>query len=209
MARKALAKKQQVQQQYGGPAHQAWAARHPALAAEERRLRKEQHEIAALCPKTSASTPETRYRAGPVRDGAIARLYLSGALSADQLAWSIEIAMVHAQIIRDVTVRCISLETRVDNGGGGDRAFWEALGAVRREWAYGRWRDDLGEIAGAILAIIVDDCPITLIARQRGMHVRRMRKALSDALDAWPKTMRDACDWIDPAELAAAHTGLI
>lgn len=192
----------------------SWAGRHPARAAEERRLRLERRDLIERCPATSAATPETREHARRKRQGALARLYASGAIGIDQLGAALEIAAVVERIGCDVTVRTVSLETRVDQSMRGDAGFFEALGQVRREVAYGRWRDALPQIcAGApvamVLDIIVEDTGITVAARRYRMHVRRARKVLIDALDLWRPHMIAAVRDVDEATLLAAQAGLV
>lgn len=191
----------------------SWARRHPARAAEERRLRLERRDLIERCPATSAATPETREHARRKRQGALARLYASGAISIDQLGAALEIAAVVERIGCDVTVRTVSLETRVDQSMRGDASFFEALGQVRREVAYGNWRRTLPEICqgipvAAVLELIVEDVGVTIVAQQYRMHVRRARKMLSDALDAWPGHLWSAVREVDEATLLAAQAGL-
>jgi hypothetical protein len=83
-------------------------------------------------------TPETHERASRRNQGALARLYQSGAIDAEQLAAAVEIALVHERIGSDVAVKTASLETRVDVTRIGDGGFYERLGQVRREMAYTR-----------------------------------------------------------------------
>jgi hypothetical protein len=144
----------------------------------------------------------------------LARLYASGAISIEQLGSALEIASVAEKIGSEVTVRTVSLETRVDQSMRGDGGFFEALGQVRREVAYGNWRRALPGLLGglpiaAVLEMIVEDVGVTIVARRYRMHVRRARKLLSDALDSWPSHLWSAVREVDEATLLAAQSGLL
>lgn len=160
-------------------------------------------------PQTCAATPETRARAQAVCQGALARLHVAGTISIEQLGAAMEIADVAEQICAGIGVRTVSWETRVETSRAGDAAFWESLGRVRREMAYSRWRAALPQPAAPVLAMIIEDCGIHEAARRFGMHRRRARRLLLAALDLWQPLIRQACDEVDPASLAAAHAGLL
>ena len=108
----------------------------------------------------------------------------------------------------ELTIRTVSLETRVDGGGGRGGAFYEALGAVRAEMAYSAWRGRL-PCPGPVLAMIVGDCAISVAAVRYGMTARRARKLLIEALDAWPGCHAEARKRVDAGDLAAMHAGLM
>lgn len=186
--------------------HKAWAKRHPALAAAERALRKERAQITARFSHKNNGTPETHAHAN--RAGALARLHLTGAIDDDQLASSAEIARVAIRIGSDVAVRTARLEMRVGGTAHGS-AFWEALGAVRAEVAYTRWRTQLRGCAAPVLDMIVGDEGVTAVAKQYRMTVERAKAMLVEALDLWPDIHCEARKEIDPATLAAAQAGLL
>lgn len=196
-----------------------WARRHPERAAEERALRLEGRETRDRWKHKRQGTPETHQKASRKRQGALARLYASGAISIDQLGAALEIAAVAERIGSDVSVRTVSLETRIDQSRNGDGAFFEALGQVRREVAYGRWRAGLpvicadGKGGGVPIAValdmIVNDVGVTVAARNARIHVRRARKILTDALDAWGEHLWSAVRAVDEATLLAAQAGLL
>lgn len=152
-------------------------------------------------------TPETLLKARHVRQGAMARLFMNGHLSIDQLAWSAEIRSCVERIGRDVAIGTISLETRVDNGYAGFRAGEESLGRVRAEMAYTRWRGQLRRPA-PVLAMIVEDRACRAVARAFRMRDAAARTLLIDALDLWP----DCCGWardrVDEDDLVAARRRL-
>lgn len=185
-----------------------WARRHPTRAAEERDLRLARRQARDDFGHKVHGTVETHAKAARVRQGSIARLYASGAIDVHQLGAAAEIAAVGRTIGAELGMRTVSLETRVDGGGRAGGAFWEALGRVRAEWAYTRWRASLAR-PGPVLALVIDDAALGKVARTFAMRSATARGLLIAALDAWPDFARDARDAIDEADVLAAHAGLI
>lgn len=190
----------------------AWRRHHPLRARDERQFRLEaverQRSYARRDKMSDRGTPETLQKVRGVSQGAIARLVTAGHLSADQLGWACEIRTVAQKIGADVAIGTVSLETRVDGGRRGDGSFFEKLGAVRAEVAYGAWRKELGRDALAILAVVVQDEACRPVARKAGMRDATLQGRLSEALDAWPLHYRDARDAIDEDDLQATHAAL-
>lgn len=184
-----------------------WAQRHPALARDERAIRKQIAATEAEYGRKANGTPETHAHAARVSQGSLARLYTSGAIDAVQLAAAADIADVAERIGRDVTVRTASLETRISGGRVGDGGFFERLSQVRREIAYGRWRRALAS-PGPVLAMIVDDEALTIVAKRHGMHHRRAKALLLAALDLWGALIGEVAHEVDEAALARAHARL-
>lgn len=179
------------------------------IAAEQRALRKNRAQTLARWHHKNAGTAETHEAHRRQRPGAIARLHASGYLDDDELAYAQQIAAIVAKLAADVTVRTASLETRIDGSRHGD-AFFEALGAVWNEMTYSRWRAAIGPVAAKlVLDIIVRDVGIARAAARHGMHVRRARRMLTDALMLWAQMHRRVRDEVTPADLAAAHAGLL
>lgn len=185
----------------------AFAARHPDKAREERELRKANRAVRANFGHKVNGTPETHAKAR-VDDGALARLYRSGAIDAHQLADACEIRAIAQRIGADVAIGTVSLETRVDQSRRFDGTFYEKLGAVRAEVAYGRWRAWLHNPA-VVLAMIVDDVPYSQAARRFRMRAAKAKAMLISALDAWPDFQRDARDEIDERRLRAAEAAIL
>ena len=208
MAKRAVSEVDKQRQARREASARSFARRHPRRAAQERALKKANRAARKAYDHKIEGTPETHDKASRVRQGALARLFQSGALSADELAWSQEIAVVARRIVGDVRIGTVGLETRVDVSRDSDAAFFEALGQVRAEVAYSAWRAELAR-PGVVLAIIVEDIGIEAAARRYGMGRRRVRAMLLAALDAWPGHCRDARDAIEAADLAAAHAGLL
>jgi hypothetical protein len=185
-----------------------WASRHPGRAASERRARQHNRAVQKDFAHATFGTPETRFHASRTRQGALARMYVAGELSADELAASTEILAVHERIGRDVTCRTMSLETRVDISTNADARIFEKLGQVRAEVAYSTWRRSL-PCPGLVLAVIVQDIGISVVARHWRMRNARARQLLTSALDTWRRAQDDACRDIDADRLTAVHAGLI
>jgi hypothetical protein len=186
-----------------------WADRHPQRAAEETALRRERRTIRKDFGRSdvTAGTPETRYRASRTRQGSLARMFVAGDIDQHQLAAAADIARVAETLASDVRLRTISLETRVDGGSSRDAGFFEALGAVRREIAYTRWRRALPN-PGPVLAMIVDDLGVREARKRWRMSDARAKALLVAALDLWAETVARAVKEIDAADLLAAQAGL-
>jgi hypothetical protein len=188
-------------------AYDLWARRHPDRACDERGFANEADRVAAWRRHEAHGTAETQLKARRVQQGALARLYMNGHLSADQLAWAQEIRAIAERIGRDVAIGTISLETRVDNGFAGHRMAGESLGRVRAEVAYSRWRAGLGR-PQPVLAMIVEDRACRAVARAYRMRDAGARALLLEALDDWP----DCCGWardrVDAEDLVAVERRL-
>ncbi|HMO74555.1 MAG TPA: hypothetical protein PKD99_02365 [Sphingopyxis sp.] len=188
--------------------NQDYAARHPDRAREERGLRQAQAKLGPDWRHKREGTPETHARAARTVQGALARLFQSGAIDANELGWAAEIASVHAAIVRDVVPATVSLETRVDRSGRAGGAFFEALGRVRAEIAYSAWRAALPR-PGVVLAMITEDLGVSAAARRFGMRNARAKLLLIGALNRWPEEYDAARRAVDAADLAAAQAGLM
>lgn len=188
--------------------HKAWAERHRALAADERRLRQENRAAHREFGRTPDGTPETHAKAARTVQGALSRAYLAGHITIDQLGAACDIAQVHERIGADVAVRTISFETRVDRSPAHDGTFFERLAAVRAEVAYTAWRKAI-DAPALVLTIVAGDTGITVAARQFGMRDAKARRLLIAALDQWPQFIGQAIREVDEATLLAAQAGLL
>jgi hypothetical protein len=184
-----------------------WADRHPGLAAQERAMRSEIGEIEEWRKHEAHGTPETLIKAHYTSQGSLARMFMRGHLSIDQLAWADEIRRVAEIIARDVAIGSISFETRVDNGFNGHRMAEESLGRVRAEVAYSRWRRQLRRPA-PVLAMIIEDRAVRAVGRAFRMRDATARALLVDALDAWPDCYGWARDRVDENDLLAVQKRL-
>lgn len=207
MARKAKVRAKQAETRRQS-IHRRWAEQHPELARQERALRLEQMHLVPDWGHKRGGTPETLEKASRVRQGALARLFMSGALSADQLAWAAEIRTVADRIGRDVTIGTMSMETRVDQSRSGSGAFFERLGAVRAEVAYTSWRRSLAAPA-PVLSMIVEDVACSTVAKRFRRDKRTIQRILIDAIDAWPGHYDDARNRVDEATLLAAQAAIL
>ena len=181
--------------------------RHPERAREERKLRRHNAKLPDRFGHRREGTLQTLDKASRVQQGALARMFVSGHLSADQLAFAAEIKVIAERIGRDVAIGTVSLETRVDCGGSGRGTCEESLGRVRREVAYSHWRADLDR-PEAVLAMIVDDIAVRPAAQRFRMRDAKIRKLLTGALDAWPNYCREARARVDALDLAIAQARL-
>lgn len=188
--------------------HRAWAARHPARAAEERRLRQQHRAAQRSFARTPDGTAETHAKAARTRQGALVRAYEAGHITLDELGWACEIAEVHERIGRDVAVRTMSMETRIDGGRSGDGHFFEALRAVRAEAAYTAWRATV-PAPGLVMGIVCEDLGITVAARRWRMRNTRARQLLCQGLQLWPRCIGEAVRNIDEATLLAAQAAIL
>lgn len=188
--------------------HAVWAKRHPALAAEERALRKASAQAVERYGHKAGGTAQTFAHVNRPREGAIARLYRTGAIDQFELAAAEEILAVYERIAADVTVSVASMETRVDVSRHGD-AFFESLTRVRMEVAYGRWRAALLNDAAMVLDVVVHGVGLVEAARRHGMSNRRAKGRLIDALGRWLRAYSEARQEVDPATLAAAQAGVL
>ena len=194
----------------GGPIEPT--PRAPEAIAADAPLRARRQKVETKWDHKREGTAPTYEAAERAQSGPLARLWLSGAIDADQLASAVEIATVAERIARDVTVRTASLETRIDNGGfGSGSGFDERLGQVRREIAYGRWRRALGPSAAPVLDMIVGHDGVSgpggysVVARRYRMRPSRAKTLLIDALDLWPEMIGRVCKEVDQRDLDWAH----
>ena len=149
----------------------------------------------------NAGTPETYEHAARKQQGALARLFQSGAIDRGQLASAEQISRIYDSIASAVAIGTASLETRVDGGKApGDRHV-ELFAQVRGELAYTRWRTMSSAIGpvSALLEMIVEDVGLTEVARRYRMHNRRVRQLLVDALNLWPRCLGLARDRLGDA----------
>lgn len=188
--------------------HRKWCEMHPERAGEERALRKQAHEITTKFGRVTYGTPETRARAAKVRQGALARLHGTGAITIHQLGAALEIAAAYERICLSAGIPTSWAIERVDGGGRADHQDFEAIGAVWSEYAYSRWRRAL-PAAGLVLAIIVEDIGIEAAARRFATGRRRARRLLTEALDLWAAQHRAARNEVTPASLAEAHAAIL
>jgi hypothetical protein len=183
-----------------------------AAANDQALLQKRLVTLARFDHANYLGTPETYANAARTRQGPLARLYMAGGLTIDQLAWSVEIAMVAEQIERDVDPGIVSYEPRIDDSRYGKikASLVEGIMRVRREVAYTHWRGWLPQPKRAVLDMIVGDPkPFSMVAREYGIGHRVAKRRLIEALDRWPDALTKAEDEVDDATLVAAYAGIL
>lgn len=142
--------------------------------------------------------------AGRSRPGSLSKLFTDGEISRDEWAWAGEIAMVAEAIERDVAVRVVSYEMRIDCSASGRNEVIEGPLAIRMQVAYSHWRRWLPDPKRMILDMIVGDAkPFTTVAREYGVHKRRTRALLIGSIQMWPDALEAA-----EVEIEAAKAGL-
>lgn len=120
------------------------------------------------------------------RSGAVARLYATRALDADQLAAADKIATTYRAVTADAPLRTASWETRTGGGCGGGDIDLALLGASLGEYALWWWLTTIRQ-PQAVVAIVVDDLSLTAAADRYALSVPKMRKLLGEALTTWWK----------------------
>ena len=86
-----------------------------------------------------------------------------------------------------MALKVASFEARVDSSRQCGGLVVESVRRVRLHLAYGYWREDLPHPRQMVLDMIVGD-PIgyTVAAKRYGVHNRKAKRFLLDAINAWP-----------------------
>lgn len=154
-------------------------------------------------------TPETHEKASRQRQGTIARLFENGTVDADQLGWAAEIAAAAEEMERDVTIRPMNYEPRIDCGHSTDGLLIEGLHRVRRSVAYTHWRSKLPSPKRMVLDVLAfEQVSLTRSAERCGVHKRLVKRAVIDALDRWPGALDHAARRVDDDDLAVMRAHL-
>lgn len=149
---------------------------------------------------TKAQTKRRRHQS------ALEALHHNGQLTNDQLCAAQQIATVVEMIRRNVSVRCSSIEARVDCAGSAHDALHEHIRQVRLERAFRMWHSRLWAKARPMLAdMIVNDERLKETARQHRFGWPRALRLLTEALDRWNETVQRVSQDIDERDLEAAH----
>ena len=153
-------------------------------------------------------TPQT-HEAAFTRGNPLLRLFEAGDIERDQLASAEEIGEVMARIERDVSMGAISYEPRVDTSRSNcvhaSLVFLEGIRWVEMELAYSLWRARLPRPPRLILDMLgAEPIPFSTVALRYGIHKRRAKRLLIDALNRWPEAREDA-----EATLEAARAGMV
>ncbi len=148
-------------------------------------------------------TPETHDKASRQRQGTIARLFELGTIDADQLGWAAEIAAAAEEIERDVVIRPMTYEPRIDCAHSTDGLLIEGLHRVRRSVAYTHWRGRLPMPKRMVLDVLsIEQLSLTVSAERHNVHRRVVKRAVIRALNGWPASLEFAENRVDVSELA-------
>ncbi|MGJ0236971.1 hypothetical protein ACQEPB_00420 [Novosphingobium fluoreni] len=138
----------------------------------------------------------------------LGKLHENGQLSDAQYHAALEIAHVAEMIERQVSVRCASLEARVDCSGSARSVLIERLGAVRLEATYSKWRTSIALPRRMIVDMVLEDRSLFATARVYNVGWPRARRMLRDALDLWTELLERARKDIEQEDLDQMHAGL-
>lgn len=128
-----------------------------------------------------------------------------GRISDQQFDAAQRIAGVAEAIERNASVRCASLEARVDCSGSSRNPLIETLHQVRMERAYTAWRERLPYPKRMIIDMVICDRSLKATARKYGVGWPRAFRLLGNALDEWPAIWDFASRVIDQDDVDAAH----
>jgi hypothetical protein len=173
-----------------GVSKQEWRATKTELRTRGRELQPGIEEAVQLREQYGhrQGTPEThsQHEKANRPAGAIARLYASRAIDADQLSAAHQIASAYRAVTAGAPVRTASWETRINGGGaGGGRAEIELLGRSLDDLALDWWLRSIRGSAAAMLDVIVHDIGLTIVAQRYALSMPRARRMLGDALSLW------------------------
>src|SRR5690606_9480252 len=129
-----------------------------------------------------------------------------GQLTNDQLCAAQQIATVVEMIRRNVSVRCSSIEARVDCAGSAHDALHEDIRQVRLERAFRMWHSRRWAKARPLRAdLIANDGRLKDTPRQHRFGWPRALRLLTEALDRWNEIVQRVSHDIDERDLEAAH----
>ncbi len=154
--------------------------------------------------ETNTRTRTTRNR----QASSLAKLHTDGQLTAEQFMAALQIAQVAETIERAVSVRCASLEARVDNANASRDALVESLRRVRLEVAYRIWRERLPMPRRMIIDMVLADRALKVTARVYGLGWPRAKRVLVKALDAWSEVTARVWREVDESDMHSAYSRL-
>ena len=137
--------------------------------------------------------------------GAFDDLFDRGVITKEQRDAVDEIAMVAEDMQRPVSLRCASLEARVDNSSGGRDVLIERLQQVHLEMAYTQWRQNLPTPKQMILQMVLHPGSLAMTARRYRMGWPKARKWLIRALDNWIEMRDRIASQVGQEDIEAAH----
>lgn len=200
----------------------------PAETDLEWRLRIAKHELSRLAAAGPLLTPEaerkgnfsaefvmhleTQTLAWTKRnrnDSPLFELLARGSISQEQYSAGVEIAEVIETITRPVSLRCASLEARVDNGAGGKDELVERLRQVRLEMTYSRWRCRLPHPKRLVIDMLTRRGSLARRARRHGMDWPRAKRMLIRALDRWLDLRSKVAELVDETDIENAQRRIL
>lgn len=159
----------------------------------------------AFVPDEGGKLTKTKRRKS---SSSLARMAESGQITLDQLAAAFEIAAVAERIQRSASLRCASLEARVDGSGSGRDVLVERLHLVRMEQAYTTWRERLPVPRRMIVDMVLSDQSLFVTARVHRMGWPKARQRLFRALDAWIEIRQRVWRDVDERDVLARYARL-
>lgn len=149
----------------------------------------ERDRLAVKWSFKNEGTPETHEAIDRVpsrrRQSSLQRMHEMGRITLEELSAGEEIANVIESIERAVSVRCASLEARVDFAASGRDTLVESLGRIRMEVAYRAWRQAIPIPRRMVLDMILSTASYVAIGKRYRVGSRLARKRLVTALRLW------------------------
>lgn len=190
-----------------GMSKAAWKLERKRLLAAGARLEPGIEEAMQLRERWShkaVGTPETWDRDGKHSD-ALVQMEKNGTITKDEREWAAQIANVHRSIESEVAVKVASLEARVDSSSR-PPAVAERIHRVRMHRAYTIWRAMLPVPRDLVLDMIVGDAVgYTVAAKRFGVHNRKAKRLLIEAIQRWPLSVAHAFSIVDEAAVNAMN----
>lgn len=159
----------------------------------------------AFIPDEGGQLTKTKRRRST---SSLARMADNGQITLDQLAAAFEIAAVAENIQRAASVRCASLEARVDSSGSARDALVERLHLVRMEQAYSLWRSHLPVPKRMVVDMVLADRALFVIARAHRVGWPKARQRLVRALDGWIDIRERIWREVDERDVLARYARL-
>lgn len=139
------------------------------------------------------------------QQSSLRKLADDGQISEENYFSAQQIARVAESIERAASVRCASLEARVDNHGSGRDVLIERIGAVRMERAYSEWRLRLAVPRRMVIDMVLADRGLFQTARVHRVSWPKAKRMLRDALDLWSDMLARANHEVSQDDLDRAH----
>lgn len=135
-------------------------------------------------------------------------LHHRGQITKEEFEAAMQIAMVIENMQRPVSLRCASMEARVDNSGAGRDVLIERLTQVQFERAYSEWRDRLPTPRQMIIDMITTHGSLAMKARRYRMGWPKARQWLFRSLGLWIEIRDRVMKRIDERDVEAAYNRL-